>query len=300
MFNFSTVTMRRLVRLSSKLLLNSKCPLWLQRKGLNMLGGYGFLPKPIEVDKSNLAGIPVWWFIQNGQKSAPVILYLHGGGYGIGSPRSHRDLCAHLAKYSNVSVASLAYRLAPEHPYPAAIEDAVVAYKELIKSGFLASQIAIAGDSAGGGLALALALKLKQLILPQPACLFLISPWINKTSETNSRKTQIAIDPIISAGWSSQMAMNYLQNSEAIRSEACLVDADFTGIAPMLIHVGTDEVLLDDSILLKQRAIKAGVHVSLITYQELWHVFHFSPSLFKQARLALQQAGQFIADKLCE
>jgi len=298
MFNLSTVTMRRLVRVTSKLLLNQKCPLWLQRKGINIMGGYGSLPSPIKVDKTSLIGRPAWWFNHEGKKSAQVVLYFHGGGYGIGSPKSHRDLCAHLAKYAKISVLSLAYRLAPEHPYPAAIEDAVDAYKALLDSGYRHDQIALAGDSAGGGLALSLAIQLKSLKLSQPACLFLISPWINKSRETKSHVTQFDIDPVINQSWSLQMAHNYLQNSESITAEACLVDKDLTGLPPILIHVGTDEVLLDDSLLLKQKAIKAGVHVTLITYKELWHVFHFSASLFKPARTALKQAGEYIYQKL--
>lgn len=290
--------MRRLVRVTSGLFLNKKCPLWLQRKGLNMLGGYAALPNPIKIDKTVLSGRPVWWFNHHGKQSKSIILYFHGGGYGIGSPRSHRDLCAHLAKYANMSVASLAYRLAPEHPYPAAIEDAVAAFQGLLDAGYKHDQIVVAGDSAGGGLALSLAIKIKSLKLPQPACLFLISPWINKSRESISHVTQLAVDPVINQSWSLQMAHNYLQNSESITAEACLVDKDLTGIAPVLIHVGTDEVLLDDSLLLKQKALKAGVQVTLITYKELWHVFHFSPSLFKLARKALKQAGQFIDQKI--
>lgn len=286
--------MRKLVKLTSGLFLNSKCPLWLQRKGLNLLGGYSMLPKGIKVIKDQLANRPCWWFNPDKPQPKTVVLYFHGGGYGVGSPRSHRDLCAHLAKFSQISVASLDYRLAPEHPYPAAIEDALAAYQDLLRTGYTSNQICFAGDSAGGGLALTLSLRLKRLNLPQPACLFLISPWINKSRDTTSHATQFEVDPVINESWSKQMAKNYLQNSAANQAEACLYDKDLSGLPPMLIHVGTDEVLLDDSLLLKQKALKAGVHVTLITYLELWHVFHFSASLFKQARLALKQAGKFI------
>ncbi len=290
--------MRRLVRVTSRIFLNSKCPLWLQRKGLNLLGGYTVLPQPIKQEKNQLANREVWWFNIGGQKSSAVILYFHGGGYGIGSPKSHRDLCAHLAKYSEVSVASLAYRLAPEHPYPAAINDGLAAYHQLLASGYLPDQVVFAGDSAGGGLALSLAIKLKQNNKPLPAALFLISPWINKTRNTASHLSQFAVDPVINESWSHQMAENYLQSSESVISEACLVEKDLSGLPPLLIHVGSDEVLLDDSLLLKQNAIKAGIQVTLVTYKELWHVFHFSASLFATARTALQQAGRFIRSQL--
>ncbi len=298
MINFSQHTMRKLVAFTSALFLNKRCPLWLQRKGLNLLGGYARLPKGIQQVKSSLADMPVWWFNPERGQTQQVVLYFHGGGYGVGSPRSHRDLCAHLAHFADLSVASLDYRLAPEHPYPAALEDALAAYQALLDQGHQSQHIALGGDSAGGGLALSLSLKLKALNLPQAGCLFLISPWVNKSRDNASHTTQFAVDPVINEGWSMQMARNYLNDSETLRQQACLADRDLHDLPPMLIHVGTDEVLLDDSLQLKQRAIQAGVPVTLITYPELWHVFHFSASLFKQARQALKQAGQYLAKKL--
>ncbi len=298
MIDFSPQTMRKLVAFSSALFLNKRCPMWLQRKGLNLLGGYARLPKGIKQTKNTLAEVPVWWFNPERGQTRQVVLYFHGGGYGVGSPRSHRDLCAHLAYFADLSVASLAYRLAPEHPYPAALDDALAAYQALLDQGHQSQQIALAGDSAGGGLALSLSLLIKQLKLPQAGCLFLISPWVNKSRDNASHSTQFAVDPVINEGWSKQMARHYLKDSEALRQQACLADRDLRDLPPMLIHVGTDEVLLDDSLQLKQRAIQAIVPVTLITYPELWHVFHFSASLFKPARQALQQAGHYLAKKL--
>ncbi len=294
MLNLSKVTMRRLVKFNSAFLLNAKCPIWLQRAGLNLLGGFGSLPQSISIEKSKLTTLPAWWFKVNAKKSKQVVLYFHGGGYSIGSPRSHRDLCAYLAHYAGISVLSVAYRLAPEHPYPAAVEDANTAFKTLLKQGYAAKDIVLAGDSAGGSLALTLALDLKQQQSAQPAGLFLISPLINKKRSTNSHITQYDVDPVISHKWSHQLAKNYLNHSQELIDRACLSDKDLTGIAPMLIHVGTDEVLLDDSLMLKQRASKSGVTVKLVTFPEMWHVFHFSASIFTDARKALKQAGQEI------
>lgn len=298
MMNISNHTMRKLVKYTSAVILNNKCPMWLQRKGLNLLGGYAAMPKPIKLHKAMLAERPTWWFNHSGVQSDCVTLYFHGGGFGTGSPRSHKDLCAYLAKYSQISVASFAYRLAPEHPYPAALNDALKAYQELLNQGFKSHQIVLAGDSAGGGLALSLALKLKTLNLSQPAGLFLISPLVNFSRDTASHTTQYDVDPVINKGWAEQMSSHYLQNSEDLKKQACLLDKDLTGLAPILIHVGTDEVLLDDSLVLKQQAMKFGLQIKMITYLEMWHVFHFSPSLFKPARKALKQAGQFIHDLL--
>ena len=286
--------MRRMVKLNARLLLNPKCPLWLQRAGLNLLGGHGIIPKSIKVDKSELAGMAAWWFNHDSKKSKQVILYFHGGGYSIGSPKSHRDLCAYLAYYAGVSVVSVAYRLAPEHPFPAAIEDAKTAYQALLAEGYAADDMVLAGDSAGGGLALTLALDLKQNKAAQPAGMFLISPLINKKRETSSFTTQYDVDPVINHRWSKQMAENYLKNSPELIDLACLSDKDLSGLAPMLIHVGTDEVLLDDSLMLKQRATQAGVHAKLITFPEFWHVFHITPSIFNDAKKALKQAGEYI------
>ena len=295
MINLSRQTMRKLVAFNSKLLLNPKCPLWLQRMGLNFLGGLSRLPQDITVDKSSLAKRPAWWFHHEKSKSKSITLYFHGGGYSIGSPKSHSDLCAYLAHYSKQSVVSFSYRLAPEHPYPAALDDAMAAYQALLDEGYRPENIAVAGDSAGGGLALSLSISLKAVNLPQPACLFLISPLINKKKRTPSYVTQYDCDPVISKEWSEQLSENYLQKSAELLDAACLSDKDIADIPPLLIHVGTDEILLDDSLQLKQRAIKAGIKVKLITYPELWHVFHFNPSLFTDARAALKQAGEYIS-----
>ncbi|WP_198538087.1 alpha/beta hydrolase [Marinicella sediminis] len=290
--------MRKLVKLTSRLFLNSKCPLWLQRKGLNLLGGYGRKPKGMTIIKKDQGGVPVWWFKPRQFPARKAIIYFHGGGYGIGSPKSHRDLCSHLSAYASIPLVSVAYRLAPEHPYPAALDDAQAVYQSLLEQGFQPEHLAFAGDSAGGGLALALALRCQQQRVPQPGCLFLISPWVNKSRETASHRSQYAVDPVINEGWSLQMARNYLSDSEAIKAEACMTDKDLTGLPPMLIHVGTDEVLLDDSLSLKQEAMRSGIPVTLMTYPEMWHVFHFSASLFAQAREALQQAAGFIQKRL--
>lgn len=294
MANLSKESIRKIVKFTSRVFLNKKCPLWLQRKGLNLLGGYAPLPKPITVETSVLADRPTWWFNHASIRAEQVVLYFHGGGYGTGSPRSHRDLCAHLAKYSQISVASLAFRLAPEHPYPAALDDATAAYQALLEQGYSNKQIVLAGDSAGGGLALSLAVRLKQLNLLQPAGLFLISPLVNFSRDAASHTTQYEVDPVINKGWAEQMTTNYLLNSEELKQQACMLDKDLSGLPPILLHVGTDEVLLDDSLSLKQLATKAGVHVRLVTFPEMWHVFHFSASLFKPARVALKQAGEFV------
>ena len=286
--------MRRLVKLNARLLLNPKCPLWLQRTGLDLLGGHGVIPNNIKIAKSEIGGIKAWWFNHNDIKSKQVILYFHGGGYSIGSPKSHRDLCAYLAYYAEISLLSVAYRLAPENPYPAAVEDAMVAYQALLDQGFAAADIVLAGDSAGGGLALTLAWNIKQQHAAQPAGMFLISPLINKKRVANSFTTQYEVDPVINHGWSRQMAENYLSHAPDLLDQACLADKDISGLAPMLIHVGTDEVLLDDSLMLKQRANHAGVKVKLVTFPEYWHVFHITPSIFKDARKALKQAGEHI------
>ena len=192
MFNVSTQTMRKLVKFTSSLFLNKRCPLWLQRKGLNALGGYNRLPPSVSVNKQTLGDRPAWWFNLNQQPTKHVILYFHGGGYGIGSPRSHRDLCAYLAKYSGLSVISLDYRLAPEHPYPAALEDALAAFQALLSQGIAAKPHsrwqAIQPVAAW---ALSLSLRLKSEGLPQPGCQFLISPWVNKSRETSESQNPI-------------------------------------------------------------------------------------------------------------
>jgi len=231
--------------------------------------------------------------------SRPIgtVLYLHGGGYVIGGPQTYRGLTARLAKGTGASVVSIDYRLAPEHPFPAALDDAEAAYRALLARQ-PASSIVVAGDSAGGGLSLALALRLKQAGLPQPAGIFVISPWTDLQQSSETCTTKAAADPMLSREGLDSMASAYLGGANGRDPMASPVHGDYAGVAPILIHVGADEVLLGDSVSLSLAAGASGAAVRLEIWPEMIHVWHSFADRLAPAREAIAVAAQWIASRL--
>ena len=231
--------------------------------------------------------------------SAPkgTVLYLHGGGYVMGGPQTHRGLTSRLAKAAGASVVTIDYRLAPEHPFPAALDDAEAAYRALLARQ-PAQSIVVAGDSAGGGLSLALALRLKQAGLPQPAGIFVISPWTDLLQSSETCTTKADADPIISREGLDGMASAYLNGADARDPLASPVHGNYAGVAPILIQVGADEVLLGDSVSLSLAAGAAGAAVRLEIWPEMIHVWHSFADRMAPAREAIAVAAQWIADRL--
>ena len=219
-----------------------------------------------------------------------TLLYLHGGGYVIGSPRSHSHLVAQFVANSGLTAYSADYRLAPEHAFPAAIDDAVLAYRALLDQGIPAAKIIIAGDSAGGGLTMATAVKLKAEGLPQPAGLFVISPWANLQQEGASYAAKAEADFIVDQASLDRWATAYLNGASAKEPLASPVLADLSGLAPILIHVGSEEVLLADSLRLAEAAGLALVDVTLKIVPLMPHVFHYMWPQVTAARIAIGEA----------
>lgn len=220
-----------------------------------------------------------------------TLLYLHGGGYVIGSPKSHSHLVAQFVAATGITAYSVDYRLAPEHPFPAAIVDAVSAYRSLLDQGIPAAKIIISGDSAGGGLTIATAVKLKAEGLPQPAGLFVISPWANLHQEGGSYADKADSDFIVDKASLDRWALAYLNGVSAHEALASPVLADLTGLAPILIHVGSEEVLLADSLRLAEAAGTALVDVTLKIVPHMPHVFHYMWPQVTAARIAIAEAA---------
>jgi epsilon-lactone hydrolase len=235
--------------------------------------------------------------VSNGSAAIGTVLFLHGGGYVMGGPQTHRGLTSRLAKGSGASVVTIDYRLAPEHPFPAALDDAEAAYRALLARQ-PASSIVVAGDSAGGGLSLALALRLKQLGLPQPAGLFAISPWTDLLQSSETCTTKADVDPIISREGLDGMASAYLGGADGRDPLVSPVYGDYAGVAPILIHVGADEVLLGDSVSLSLSAGASGAAVRLEVWPEMIHVWHSFADRLAQSREAIAIAAQWIASRL--
>lgn len=264
------------------------------RRGMERLSKFTSLPSKTRVSKIQLNGISAEWIYGDVAYKDNVILYLHGGGYNICSPNTHRETAAHIANASNAKVLLPDYRLAPEHPFPSALQDATEAYRWLLRSGFKSGQIALAGDSAGGGLAIATALALREAGDPPPAAIACISPWTDLALTGESIQTKAQADPLLNPPSLRRMAANYFGDRNPCAPLISPVYADLRDISPMLIQVGSDEILLDDSTRMARTAAAAGVRVTLKVYGQLWHVFHFNAKFMPEAKAAIAELGMFI------
>jgi acetyl esterase/lipase len=251
------------------------------------------LPANVSVHAVMAAGVPAEWIEPLGADAGRVILYLHGGGYVLCSPDTHRGLAARLARASAARLLLLDYRLAPEHPFPAALDDALSAYRWLLKEGFSASRIAIGGDSAGGGLTLATSACLRDSGEPLPAALFCISPWTDLTFSGESIRTRADTDPLLSPH-GGHLVKDYAGENNPANPLISPLFADLRGFPPTFIHVGNDEILLSDSTRLKDRMQAAGVDVSLVIWAGMWHVFPVFAPFIPEAQKAIDQIAAHI------
>ncbi len=228
-----------------------------------------------------------------------VVLYLHGGGYVMGSVETHRELVARLSKAALARCLALDYRLAPENPFPAAVNDATAAYRWLLAQGIKPAQIAIAGDSAGGGLTLATLVALRDLGLPAPAAGVCISPWTDLQGSGESMRTRAVQDPVVSREMILSLAKLYVGEHGDFRDPlAAPLYADFTGLPPLLIQVGDAETLLDDSTRVAERAEAAGVDVVLQIWEEMPHVWQWFAPILPEGQEAIDKIGEFVLKRM--
>jgi epsilon-lactone hydrolase len=227
-----------------------------------------------------------------------TILYLHGGGYYFCSPRTHRAITFGLAKQAQANVFALEYRLAPEHRFPAAVDDALDAYRSLLSQGIEPENIVIAGDSAGGGLALGTLLALRDARDPLPSCAVLFSPWTDLTCSGESMTTNDGRDPMFHSAVFPAVARQYLGDADARHPYASPLFGDLEGLPPMLIQVGDTEILLDDSTRVAEKARASNVEVDLQIWRNVPHIFQIWSPFMPEARRALKQAGRFIEEKI--
>lgn len=254
-------------------------------------------PPDVKVERVNVPAAPAEWLRPPSATPGRVVLYLHGGGYVIGSPRSHRHLAAAIAGAAGASALLLDYRLAPEHPFPAAVEDATAAYRWLLDQAIAPEHIVIAGDSAGGGLTVATLLALREARVPLPAGGVCISPWVDLTCSGASYATKAAADPIVRRAGVEEMARAYLGATPPRTPLASPLFADLRGLPPLLIHVGSDEVLLDDAVQLAERAKAAGVDATLEIYDRMIHVWHWFLPMLDEAQTAVEAIGRFVRSR---
>jgi monoterpene epsilon-lactone hydrolase len=225
-----------------------------------------------------------------------AFLYFHGGGFYTGSTRSHRHLVAHLAEAARLTSYSMDYRLAPENRFPAAVEDARAAYRWLLGQGIAAERIVVGGDSAGGNLALGVALWARQEGVPLPGGLYLISPWLDLAQTRASYEARASSDPMFIREGVSKGALLYLQGTSLADPWASPVHADPTGLPRTLIQVGTDEILLSDSLDFASKAALAGVGVRLDVWAQMMHVWLYQHRVIPEGRQAIAEAGVWLRD----
>jgi len=224
-----------------------------------------------------------------------AILYLHGGGYVMGSPRTHRSLVWRIANQAKARAFVIAYRLAPENPFPAALNDAIDSYRWCIEQNRDASKIAVMGDSAGGGLALALLLKLQESDLPLPVCAAVISPWTDLTCSSPSVEVMAAEDPILNREKLQIGARCYAGETDLKFPYLSPLFGNFKKLPPLLIQVGTEEMLLDDSRRFARRAREAGHPVELEVWEGMIHVWHYLARYIPEGKQAIERIGQFVS-----
>ena len=254
-------------------------------------------PEPdVRCEKVDAGGIDAEWITAPGASNDRYVLYLHGGGYVIGSIKTHRDLMGRVSRAAKAKVLGLNYRLAPEHPFPAAVDDAVAGYRFLLAQGAKPSRIAIAGDSAGGGLAAAALVAIRDAKLPNPGAGVLLSPWVDMEAIGESMTTRIDKDPAIRKEGLVQMAQAYLQGKDPRTPLAAPLYANLQGLPPLLIQVGDAEVLLDDSTRLSDHARAAGVQTKLEVWPEMIHVWHLFASFLPEGQQAIDGLGKFIVE----
>jgi monoterpene epsilon-lactone hydrolase len=257
--------------------------------------------RDVTCEPLDAGGVKAEWIVPPNAATDRVIVYLHGGGYVMGSINTHRAMIARIARASQARALALDYRLAPEHPFPAAVEDATAAYRWLLAQGYRPGKIVISGDSAGGGLVLAALVALRDANVPLPACAVPISPWTDMEGTGASMKTNAAKDPMVAPSGSNgglfNMAKAYVGSGDPKNPLASPLHADYRGIPPLLIQVGATETLLDDSTRIAEKAKAAGVKVDLEVWDEMIHVWHVFAKLLPEGQQAIDRIGQYVLQR---
>lgn len=269
-----------------------------RRKDIDDRGKSFPLPADVTVTKVSANGVSSEWTATPDAAADKAILYLHGGGYVIGSLDSHRHVAAEAGRAAGTRTLAIDYRMAPEHPFPAAVDDTVAAYRFLLNSGIAAGNIAVAGDSAGGGLVVGAMLAIRDAGLPSPGAGWCISPWIDMEATSKSFADRAETDPTVQKAGILEMAGLYLDGADPRSPYAAPVYGDLRGLPPLLIQVGSAETLLDDALWLAREAGKADVQVDLQIWPEMIHVWHQFHQVLAAGRHALTAGGSFVRNTL--
>jgi acetyl esterase/lipase len=286
--------LRILLRLTVKPFLGFPFPVSFQRLWVRIMSNTNAPSRAASMERADVSGMSTLRAWPRGSEPKRTVLYLHGGGYCIGSWGTYKGLITHLAVAADTTVYAPNYRLAPEHPHPAALDDGVEAYRWLLERGISSDRISLAGDSAGGGLALATAIAIRDAELPEPASIALLSPWVDLRGDTPSMTTNARIDPVAKPSWSRSCALMYLNGRDPEDPACSPLFATHEGLPPILIQVGSDEIILDDSIRLADRCREAGVDVTIQKFDGYWHEVQIHAGILEAADQALAKIATFL------
>lgn len=251
------------------------------------------LPEGTTSQEFNLGGVSCLGVLPKGSSGDKVIFWLHGGGYAMGSSKSHKGLAGNVAANAKSAAVLPDYRLAPEHRFPGALEDAVTAYKGMLAEGVSAENVVLAGDSAGGGLAVMTALRLRAEGVALPAGMMLLSPWVNLANTGWSFESKASRDPFITKPGLDTRTKSFLGDVPPHDPRAAVLNADLRGLPPAIVQVGEAEVLLSDSVALTERLGASGVPVTMEIWPDMFHVFQARYPMLSHARQAIARLGQW-------
>ncbi len=269
------------------------------RRGFERLIGKWNKPlRGFDYQLEDADGVPSEWIFPHGCDRTKVLLYFHGGGYFVGSTNTHRGLVSQLAKNAGISALSINYRLAPEHPYPAAIEDCAKVYEWLLSKGFLPNQICFGGDSAGGGCTIGTLTYLRDKNIALPKCAIALSPWLDVTLTSESSTTKAEIDPMLAAKEFPTVVQYYMNDADTKSPYASPIFHSLKNLPPVYVQVGEEEILLSDSLTFAEKAKADGVDVRLEVYPKLFHVFNAFWRILPKAREANKKLGEFMHTQL--
>ena len=269
-----------------------------QRRQLRELLSAQPLPADVTVTAAVLGGVPTAEITVDGIQPRHLVLYFHGGVYVMGDAFLAADLASQVGRRTGAKVISVDYRLAPEHPYPAAVDDALTAYEALVHNGAAPADIVFAGESAGGGLAIATLVNAREHGLPLPAAAFVMSPYVDLTLAGESMETKRKADPLMSPQALHARVTDYTSGHDAALGLISPIFAELSGLPPLIIQAGTHEVLLDDAIRLTRQAATADVEVTLDITPRVPHVFQAYYPILDEAAAALDRAGQLLSARL--
>lgn len=267
------------------------------RAGFEQMGAMFPVPADVRCEPVTAGSVGAEWITAPGADADRAVLYLHGGGYVIGSISTHRALAATLSREAKARVLVIDYRLAPEHPHPAAVDDSVASYRWLLKQGLSPKRLVVAGDSAGGGLAVATLVALRDAGEKLPACGVCLSPWVDLEGIGDSMTSKAGLDPMVKKDGLLQLAGLYLGGKHPRTPLAAPLYADLSGLPPLLIVVGTWETLLDDAARLAERARKAGVDVTYEPAEGMIHVWQLFAPLLDEGKQSLARIGRYVQGK---